>query len=155
MVGCATTPASRQGACNLAAQVSTVIIVPGNVSTQTIAFVTNRRNVEDETDPTHRHMDLAPAVAMDCVPNPAQQGRPVTCTAQLSTLPSEGGTPSGLIRFLEGDTTLASVKLSGRGTAAFTTSALTAGPHPIVASYGGDELLRSAPDGEPLGRWLH
>jgi hypothetical protein len=42
MVGCATIPASQQGSCNPGAQTSTVTVVPGDVSTMTIAFVTNR-----------------------------------------------------------------------------------------------------------------
>ena len=43
MIGCHTIPTNQQGPCNLGAQTSTVTVVPGNVSTMTIAFVTNRR----------------------------------------------------------------------------------------------------------------
>jgi hypothetical protein len=42
MVGCSTIPAGQQGPCNLGAQTSTVTISPGDVSAQTIAFVTNK-----------------------------------------------------------------------------------------------------------------
>jgi len=39
--GCATIPAINQGSCNTAAQTSTVTVSAGNVSTQTIAMITN------------------------------------------------------------------------------------------------------------------
>jgi hypothetical protein len=41
IVDCATVPAAQQGPCT--ASTSTVTVVPGDVSTMTIAFVTNRR----------------------------------------------------------------------------------------------------------------
>jgi hypothetical protein len=44
MIGCNTIPTNQQGSCNLIAQTSTVTVVPGDVSTMTIAFVENRRS---------------------------------------------------------------------------------------------------------------
>ena len=65
--------------------------------------------------------------------NPSVFGQSVTFTATVS-----GGTsPTGSVQFREGATVLATVPLAGT-TAAFTTSALSVGVHPIVASYGGD-----------------
>jgi hypothetical protein len=43
MSGCTTFPPGHQGPCNQGAQTSTVTVAPGDVSTMTIAFVTNRR----------------------------------------------------------------------------------------------------------------
>jgi hypothetical protein len=43
MTGCSTMPTSQQGSCNLGTQTSTVTVVPGDISTMTIAFVANRR----------------------------------------------------------------------------------------------------------------
>jgi hypothetical protein len=43
MAGCATIPGNRQGPCNLGALTSTVTVVAGDVSTQTIAIITNSR----------------------------------------------------------------------------------------------------------------
>ncbi len=44
MLGCATIPASQQGPCDpLVNRTSTVHVIPGNVSTKTIAFISNRR----------------------------------------------------------------------------------------------------------------
>ena len=42
MFGCATIPATQQGACNTAAQTSTVTVAPGDLSTETVAIITNR-----------------------------------------------------------------------------------------------------------------
>ncbi len=42
MVGCSTLPSNRQGPCNPAGLTSTVSVPPGDVSTQTIAIITNR-----------------------------------------------------------------------------------------------------------------
>jgi len=65
--------------------------------------------------------------------NPSVFGQSVTFTATVS-----GGTsPTGTVQFSEGATILATVPLAG-GTAAFTTSALSVGAHPIVATYSGD-----------------
>ena len=73
--------------------------------------------------------------------NPAQSGQAVTFTATVNN----GGvsTPTGSVTFRDGPSTLAVVPLDAGGRAAFTTSALTTGPHTITASYGGDG--KSAP----------
>jgi uncharacterized repeat protein (TIGR01451 family) len=44
MVSCATFPAGQQGGCDPKTQTSTVTVAPGDVSTETIAFITNKRN---------------------------------------------------------------------------------------------------------------
>jgi hypothetical protein len=65
--------------------------------------------------------------------NPSTVGQAVTFTATVS-----GGTsPTGNVQFREGATVLATVPLAG-ATAAFTTSALSAGVHVITADYAGD-----------------
>ena len=68
--------------------------------------------------------------------NPAQGGQSVTFTAQLTAQSGSGdGTPTGLIEFLDGTTLLASQAVSSKGSAVFTTSALTVGAHTITANY--------------------
>lgn len=65
--------------------------------------------------------------------NPSLFSQSVTFTATVS-----GGTsPTGTMQFREGATVLATASLAG-STAAFTTSSLSVGTHPIVASYSGD-----------------
>ena len=71
--------------------------------------------------------------------NPANAGSSVTFTATVS-----GSAPTGTVNFKDGGTSIggcSAVGLSGIGnsrTAKCITSALTAGSHSIVASYGGD-----------------
>jgi hypothetical protein len=43
MSGCTTIPPTQQGACNLEAQISTVTVAPGDISTMTIAFIANKK----------------------------------------------------------------------------------------------------------------
>ena len=45
IVTCSTMPANQQGPCNTppGSQTSVVTVVPGDISTMTIAFVTNRQ----------------------------------------------------------------------------------------------------------------
>lgn len=45
MASCATIPTTRQGPCNPSAQTSTVTVVPGGTSTQTVAIITNRSRI--------------------------------------------------------------------------------------------------------------
>ena len=64
-------------------------------------------------------------------------GQSVTFTAKV--MPQAGSNvPTGAVTFLDGTTTLGTSSLNGSATAALTTTALGAGTHSIVASYGGD-----------------
>lgn len=68
--------------------------------------------------------------------NPSTAGQAVTFTATVTA----GGSPvtTGSVAFTDGGTTLAAgVALDASGTATLTTSALSAGTHPIVADYSG------------------
>jgi hypothetical protein len=64
--------------------------------------------------------------------NPSAFGQSVTFTATVT-----GSSPTGTVTFKDGLTVLGSPTLSG-GTATFTISSLTVGPHSISASYSGD-----------------
>jgi Bacterial Ig-like domain (group 3) len=64
--------------------------------------------------------------------NPSNVGQLVTFTATVT-----GNAPTGTLQFKDGATNLGVVTLVG-GSASFTTSALTQGPHTISAVYGGD-----------------
>jgi hypothetical protein len=136
MVACATIPASQQGPCNLGTQTSTVTVTPGDVSAQTIAFITNRTTFGGTG--TARAILGDTATTVSCAPNPAPVRGAVTCTAKVTAVSPGTGAPTGTVSFIEGDTTLATVQLSIDGTAAFTISTLVTGTHAIVAAYGGD-----------------
>ncbi len=81
---------------------------------------------------------LIPAMAakIKSSANPSVLGQPVTFTATVSSL--AGAPPDGeTVQFVMGSTVLGSATLNG-GVAQFTTSALTAGKHTVVANYEGD-----------------
>ncbi len=66
--------------------------------------------------------------------NPSVFGQSVTFTATVS---AAGGTPTGMVTFLDGGTPIGSGTLSS-GVAAFATSTLATGGHTITATYAGD-----------------
>jgi len=68
--------------------------------------------------------------------NPADEGESVTFTAVVAVANGQG-TPTGTVAFRDGDATLATVPLSGNGSAT-TSSSFTAGQHNITAQYSGD-----------------
>jgi hypothetical protein len=141
MVGCNTIPAGQQGACDTAAQTSTVAVVPGDISTMTIAFVTNRPRIFDGSigPIEHGHGTLIPGMTLACSPNPAPAGVALTCTAKMSPVEPKSGTPTGTVSFMENATDLGTVKLGADGVAALAIPKLAAGAHAITASYGGDD----------------
>lgn len=67
--------------------------------------------------------------------NPAGMGAQVLFTA---TAASNGGTPTGNVTFSDGPVVLGSATLNAAGIAAWSTSTLPIGSHPITAAYAGD-----------------
>jgi uncharacterized repeat protein (TIGR01451 family) len=67
--------------------------------------------------------------------NPSEPGESVTFVV---TVTSTGDTPIGSVMFYDDGALLGTRTLNGSGTASYTTSALTAGTHPVTATYGGD-----------------
>lgn len=65
-------------------------------------------------------------------------GQSVTLTARLSAVSPGSGTPTGLVTFFDGTTSLGSVALNASATAALGVSSLPAGSHSLTASYAGD-----------------
>jgi hypothetical protein len=80
-------------------------------------------------------------------PNPSVLGQQVTFTASVSVIGPGTGTPTGLVAFMDGATTLGTAPLSA-GVATFSTSTLSLGTHAISAVYLGDS--RNAPSSIPL-----
>jgi hypothetical protein len=69
--------------------------------------------------------------------NPSFASQSVTFTATVAAVSPGAGTPDGTVTFLDGGATLGTAAVNGSGQAAFTTSTLSIGVHPITASYGG------------------
>jgi uncharacterized repeat protein (TIGR02543 family) len=76
-------------------------------------------------------------------PNPSDYGQKITFTAVVTIA---SGIPTGRVNFKEGSTKLGNGILSTASpyTAAFITSSLPAGDHPITAEYEGDECSYSS-----------
>ena len=80
------------------------------------------------------------STAITAAPNPSGYGQSVTFTATVTS----GGDPvtTGTVQFADDGTGLgAAVPVASDGTATYTTSALTAGTHPITATYSGSDDL--------------
>jgi hypothetical protein len=73
--------------------------------------------------------------------NPSAAGQSVTFT---STVGTSNGTPTGVVTFLDGKTSLGTGALNATGVAIFMTSILGVGPHSITAQYGGDTNYSSS-----------
>lgn len=141
MASCAAIPAANQLACDIAAQTSTVNVVPGDVSTMTVAFVINRPTATPTGGagtPGHTHGLGGTTTALACASNPDPARGSVICTARVVAADPKTGIPTGAVSFVEGNTTFATVQLTADGTAAFSTATLAAGIHAIVATYTGD-----------------
>ena len=82
----------------------------------------------------HQKVHYDSKITLTSATNPSSVGQSVTFTAKVT---GSSGTPTGKVDFRDGLTVLGSAPLSG-GTATFSTSALSAGSHPITASYSGD-----------------
>ena len=65
-------------------------------------------------------------------------GESVTFTATVRAVAPGGGTPTGSVTFLDGNTYLGMGDSGPKGTATFTTSGLSVGDHEITAAYSGD-----------------
>ena len=70
-------------------------------------------------------------------------GEAVTFTATVSAVPSGSGTPTGMVTFLDGTTTIGQVPLSN-GQASLAKSNLTVGVHNIRAVYASDTVFSAS-----------
>jgi hypothetical protein len=73
--------------------------------------------------------------ALAVSPNPANAGQAVTLRATVS---AASGTPTGMVRFMDGAAVLTTAPIGADGSAVISTSSLPAGAHVLAASYAGD-----------------
>ena len=78
----------------------------------------------------------ATVVALASNANPALTLTPVVLTAVVTN--SLVGVPTGTMTFSDGAVQLGTAQLDATGTATLTLATMSAGPHTLVASYGGD-----------------
>jgi hypothetical protein len=69
-------------------------------------------------------------------PNPSEFGKTATFTATVSS--AAGGTPTGMVTFLDGTTVIGQVPLNSSAVASIARSNLLPGSHDIVATYASD-----------------
>ncbi|HUL44635.1 MAG TPA: Ig-like domain repeat protein [Bacteroidota bacterium] len=80
-------------------------------------------------------------------PNPSVFGHQVTFTATVAAASPGSGIPTGQVVFMDGASPIDTTVLDGSGHAAFNTSALAAGVHPITAAYLDDVNFTSSASG--------
>jgi Big-like domain-containing protein/PQQ enzyme-like repeat protein len=78
------------------------------------------------------------ATALSSTPSPSSSGQAVTLTAQVTT--TGPSTPTGSVAFLNGTTTLGTVRLNGSGIAILTTKLLPVGANQLTAKYNGGAM---------------
>ena len=81
----------------------------------------------------------ATTTVLKATPNPSAFGQTVVFTATVT--PSGGGSPSGVVTFLDGTTRIGQGQVGAGGVATLHDSSLSAGSHVITAVYGGDSNL--------------
>ena len=102
--------------------------------TVTAAYVGDGSNAASDSAPltqTVRQVTTITTLASNF--NPSMFSRSVTFTATVS-----GSSPTGIVTFSDGSTTLGTGTVDGSGNAVLSTSALSVGPHTVTAAYGGD-----------------
>jgi hypothetical protein len=118
---------------------------PNTSAVRNVFFVANDGTDDSNVATTHVTVSTAALLASSTTVvsshNPSVYGQAVSFTATVTAL----GIPplTGSVTFMDGGTNLGTVALSG-GTAAFTTSTLSAGSHSITASYGGNLVYASS-----------
>jgi len=80
----------------------------------------------------------AAATTLGSGPNPSTAGQQETFVVTVTANPPGAGIPTGGVTFFDGGTPIGTARLDSTGMAAFATSSLAAGNHPITATYGGD-----------------
>jgi hypothetical protein len=100
-------------------------------------------NFSNSTSPvlTQSVGQTAAGTSLSSSANPSSYNTPVTFTAIVT---GTGGTPTGTVTFKDGATALGTATINGSGQAALTMSSLTAGSHPITATYSGDANFSSS-----------
>jgi len=75
--------------------------------------------------------------ALTSTANPSVSGQSVDLIAKVNVTGGATGTPTGSVKFTDNGVDLQTVAVDGTGSAKLTTTALTVGTHPIVATYLG------------------
>jgi hypothetical protein len=146
--GDGTALASKAGVLNSAGNWAATIIVPGTAA-RGAYFVTaqcsGNFHIQDYNyvPVTVGDNDVATRTTLTSSATLSSYTQPVTFTATV-TAQRAGTTPTGLVTFTDGSTTLGTVPVASDGIARMTTSTLSVRTHTITATYGGDARPSSA-----------
>jgi len=167
LTGCRTIPAGRQGDCSISGSSSTVEIVAGDISTQTIAFFENSDGVrnDDGDDPRQEFSSLPKnakevafvnfpssggvmftepeVVKISCDSVSDRESMLKACTAKINANSTHSSQAPGAVHFKNGDKIVAIIPIRNDGTAilampaSFNISDMTAS---FVAHQNGNSL---------------
>jgi cyclophilin family peptidyl-prolyl cis-trans isomerase len=117
---------------------SVTVITPGS---HTITATYSGDSIFSVSSGTASALTVTPAATTVTVGFSATapvSGQSLNITAKVTPVAPGAGTPSGMVTFTEGSTTLGTASVNDQGVATFTTSTLAVGSHTITASYAGD-----------------
>ena len=128
---------------------STNTLSAGQASTQTTFHTVGSHNITVKYDGDVSHSAASVTAAVNVTRGVTQlslatgalsilYGQTLTLTAQLNPQPAGIPGPSGLVTFLDGNTTLGTAAPSASGAATFALPTLAGGAHNLTASYIGD-----------------
>jgi hypothetical protein len=120
------------------ANVSTYFDVPANIELGASDLVVVANGIPSA--PWAVNVLMPGTTALGSSANPSAVGQMLTFTA---TVMGTGGTPTGMVTFFDGTTSLGAGTLNASGVATFPTSSLAIGSHSITAQYGGDATFGS------------
>ena len=123
----------RVNLLNGVASVTTAFLKPGT-ATVTATYNGNAHFLTSSASLVQVQNKALTGTDISSSANPSSVSQMVTFTVVVDSI---GGVPSGNVTFLDGSTVLVTVPLNG-GTAAYSTSSLTAGTHRITANYKGN-----------------
>jgi hypothetical protein len=97
-------------------------------------FATSQGGASQSVNPA------ATMTSLSSTPNPSNDGAQVTLTAKVTATAPGGGTPSGVVTFVDQTSTrtLGTANLDSNGQVSFPVSDLGPGTHTVVANYSGD-----------------
>ncbi|NYF50753.1 Ig-like domain repeat protein [Tunturiibacter gelidoferens] len=120
--------------CIIGAQFAPTTI--GNTVTGVITVTSDSPNSPQTLTLSGKVLTLDPStITLNTSGSPSATGALVTFTVAVT---STGVTPTGIVTFLDGSTTIGTATLNSAGVALFPTQSLASGTHIITASYAGD-----------------